>query len=106
MAPAHYLISEVFEAEGRMGRRPLDRRSFRDACAAARLRKWPPENVSEVASLCELIVGRLTSSHVDYFEMVLVAHLNHINHRLPDTYQILSSIPHPAIAGTADQQLQ
>ena len=59
-----------------MQRRPIDRRSFRDACAAARLRKWPPENVSVAASLRELIVGRLTSSRVDYVqEMVLLWHI-------------------------------
>ena len=56
--------SEVVKAEARMRRRPLDRRSFRDACAAARLRVWPPENVSMVASIEELLVWRPISSRV------------------------------------------
>ena len=48
--------------------RPLDRRSFRDACAAARLRMWPPEKVSVATNLRELIVGWLISpcdAHVE-----------------------------------------
>ena len=58
--------SEVFKADGRMGRRPFDRRSFRDACAAARLRMRLPENVSVDANLEDLIVGRLAYSNAAY----------------------------------------
>ena len=53
MAPAPSTRSEV---ESRMGRRPLDRRSFRDVCAAARSQMWLPENVPQDAHLGELVV--------------------------------------------------
>ena len=50
------------EAANRMGRRPLDRRCFRDACAAARSQLRLPEGVPQEADLGELIVCRLAYS--------------------------------------------
>ena len=65
MAPARSPWSEVFEAEGRMGRRPLDRRCFRDRCAAARLQKWLPEELPQDLHAGEVIVGRLPYTLVE-----------------------------------------
>ena len=62
MAPALSTWSEALRAERRMGRRPLDRRCFRDACAAARSQLRLPEGVPQEADLGELIVCRLAYS--------------------------------------------
>ena len=48
-----------------MGRRPLDRRCFRDRCAAARLQKWLPEDAPQDLHVGEVIVGRLPYSIVE-----------------------------------------
>ena len=47
-----------------VGRRPLDRRCFLDACAVERLQMLLPESVAQDAHPWELIVGRLNYAHV------------------------------------------
>ena len=49
----------AFEPASRMGRRPLDRRSFRDECVAERSQMWRPENVPQDIPFGDLIVGWL-----------------------------------------------
>ena len=47
-----------------MGRRPLDRRSFRDECAAERSQMSRPESVPQDINLGEVVVGWLAWSCV------------------------------------------
>ena len=73
MAPASSASCAAFKAASRMGRRPLDRRRFRDACADARSQMWLPENVPQDVHLRELVVGWLDYSLVEVLK-VLAGH--------------------------------
>ena len=61
MALARGIWSQAFafKPASRMGRRPLDRRSFRDECVAERSQMWRPENVPQDIPFGDLIVGWL-----------------------------------------------
>ena len=54
--PREVLEAELHRVPSRMGRRPLDRRSFRDGCAAERSQMWRPENVPQDIHFGDLIV--------------------------------------------------
>ena len=68
MALVWRIRSEASKAARQMERHPLDRRCFRDACAAARWHTRFPEHLPQDMHFAELIVARLAFSQMAFVQ--------------------------------------
>ena len=76
-----------------MGRRPLDRRLFRDSCAAERSQMWLPESMPQDIHWGELIVRRLAYYFVAWMTMYIAFVYDEARFRFEYLLSFVKSLP-------------